>query len=106
MDDTKRTGDWTGDEWAGDETTRTTETAGMTGTSRISETDTEQVSPDREGGHWNKEQWVGDQGEGAPLPRDPDTMPEGETSITGDRHTPGEQHWAPDTAADTPTTRE
>lgn len=46
------------------------------------------------GDRWTKTQWVGDQGEGAPLPQDPDTMPEGENALSGDRHAPGEQHWA------------
>lgn len=43
---------------------------------------------------WNKNEFVGDQGDGAPLPQDPDTMPEGETSISGNRHPSSEQHWA------------
>jgi hypothetical protein len=44
--------------------------------------------------HWNKTEFVGDQGEGAPLPQDPATMLEGETSISGNRQPSGEQHWA------------
>ena len=75
MTDTERTGDWKGKDWAGDEPTR--------------------PSDDAQGEHWNKEQYVGDHGDGAPLPQDPDTMPEGETSISGNRHTSGEEHWAP-----------
>lgn len=43
---------------------------------------------------WNKTQWVGDQGHGAPSPVDPDAMPEGESRFSGDRHNPGEEHWA------------
>ena len=53
-----------------------------------------------QGEHWNKEQYVGDHGDGAPAPQDPDTMPEGETSISGNRHTSGEEHWAPGEPAD------
>ena len=43
---------------------------------------------------WVKTEWVGDQGEGAPAPVDPDTMPEGDRTISGNRHGSGEQHWA------------
>jgi hypothetical protein len=75
MTDTERTGDWKGKKWAGEEPVRTTD--------------------DPQSDRWNKDQYVGDQGDGAPVPQDPDTMPEGETSISGNRHTPGEQHWAP-----------
>ena len=47
------------------------------------------------GARWNKQEYVGDRGEGAPAPQDPDTMPEGETGLSGDRHTPGEEHLGP-----------
>jgi hypothetical protein len=43
---------------------------------------------------WNKTEWVGNHGEGMPAPVDPAQMPEGETSISGNRHGSGEQHWA------------
>jgi hypothetical protein len=45
------------------------------------------------GDRWTKQQWVGDRGEGAPAPQDPDEMQEGENRLSGDRHTSGEQHW-------------
>jgi hypothetical protein len=80
-DNTRRSDDWKGEEWAGEDATRNP-----------------QASPSE---HWNKEQWVGDQGSGSPLPQDPATMPEGDTSISGNRHTPGEQHWSPGETTDT-----
>jgi hypothetical protein len=43
---------------------------------------------------WTKTQWVGDLGNGAPEPIDPVAMPEGENRLSGDRHNPGEEHWA------------
>jgi len=49
---------------------------------------------DTQADQWNKTAWVGDQGEGAPLPVPPASMPEGEASISGNRHPVGEQHWA------------
>lgn len=52
------------------------------------------------GARWNKQEYVGDRGEGSPPPQDPDTMPEGETGLSGDRHTPGEQHFARGQATD------
>ena len=92
MDDTKRTDDWKGEEWAGEDATRTPE-----------------ATPAE---HWNKSQYVGDTGSGTPAPQDPATMPEGETAISGNRHTSGEEHWAPgepstthDTTPDPTTTR-
>ncbi|HEY3333851.1 MAG TPA: hypothetical protein VGK16_01345 [Candidatus Limnocylindrales bacterium] len=93
LTDTKRSKDWTGDEWAGDEASRPT-----------SPTDTaagDPVATAARSEHWNKSQYVGDQGEGRLAPQDPDTMPEGETSISGNRHADGEEHWAPDEAIDT-----
>ncbi|HEU0244905.1 MAG TPA: hypothetical protein VFQ75_13460 [Candidatus Limnocylindrales bacterium] len=94
--DTRRTGDWTGDEWAGGETNRTTSTdpAGAVNDPEATAERTE---------HWNKSQYAGDHGEGVPARQDPDTMPEGETSISGNRHTPGEEHWAPERDADATT---
>ena len=80
--DQKRTGDWTGDQWAPDDTT---DEAAVAHDTRAGERD-----------RWQKTQWPGDQGEGAPGPVDPDAMPEGESAISGDRHAPGEQHWAGD----------
>lgn len=46
------------------------------------------------GTRWNKDQYVADRGEGDEPPEDPDAMPEGETGLSGDRHVPGEQHFA------------
>ena len=79
-DDTRRPDDWTGDDWAGDTGDRETvaDTASTAGTDP----------------RWNKSEVVGDRGDGAPAPVDPDTMPEGENALSGDRHTPGESHWA------------
>ena len=46
---------------------------------------------------WNKSEWVGDQGRGSrPAPQAPEDMPEGEPGLSGSRHNPGVQHWAPD----------
>lgn len=80
--DTTRPNDWTGDDWARDEPARE-------GTA-VSDTEETAAGADR----WNKSQWVGDQGDGAPAPEDPDLMPEGESDLSGKRHAPGEQHWA------------
>ncbi|MEO5964978.1 MAG: hypothetical protein ABIR11_05890 [Candidatus Limnocylindrales bacterium] len=73
----KRTGDWAGEEWAGEKPA---------------------ADEDPNQDHWNKTEAVGDRGHGAPSPVDPATMPEGDVSITGNRHTPGESHWAGDGA--------
>ena len=81
--DTNRPNDWTGDEWAGDEERRQ---GGPT------PDDTEQTAAATD--RWNKTEWVGDQGEGAPAPVDPDAMPEGDTGLSGFRHNPGEERWA------------
>ena len=43
---------------------------------------------------WTKDEWVGDQGRGSPPHEDPDTMAEGDSRLSGDRHAPGEEHWA------------
>jgi hypothetical protein len=88
-DETKREGDWTGDEWAGDETARQGDPVAN---------DTEQTAAGSD--RWNKTEWVGDQGHGAPAPVDPDEMAEGETSISGNRHASGEQHWAGGTSSE------
>ena len=80
--DQRRERDWTGEEWAGEPPTEEQAADAATG----------------KDARWNKTEWVGDQGGGMPSPMDPSTMPEGETSISGDRHPSGEQHWAPDTA--------
>lgn len=66
---------------------------------------TDDRAPESE--RWTKTEWVGDQGEGAPLPQDPEAMPEGETAISGNRQASGEQHWAEPKAdpRDRPTTR-
>jgi hypothetical protein len=80
---TTRPNDWTGDEWAGDEERRQ---------GGPMPDDTEQTAADTD--RWNKTQWVGDQGDGAPARIDPDAMPEGDNDLSGFRHTPGEEHWA------------
>ena len=79
-DDTRRSDDWTGEEWAGDTGDRRT----AADTKATADTTAE----------WNKSEYVGDRGEGAPAPVDPHTMPEGSTSLSGNRHPPGESHWA------------
>ena len=84
-DDRERTGDWERTQWEGEVPDRdpardpssTATDAGPGDTAR-----------------WQKTQWPGDQGEGGMPPEDPDAMPEGETGLSGDRHAPGEQHWA------------
>ena len=81
-DDTRRPDDWTGEEWAGDTGDRRTDA------------DTEQ--PAATSDRWNKSEAVGDRGHGAPAPVDPDTMPEGENALSGNRHGSGESHWAGD----------
>lgn len=72
-DDLRRERDWDRTEWAGSVTDK---------------------PGDAETPTWNKTEWVGDQGEGAPEPIRREDMPEGDTSITGNRHPSGEQHWA------------
>ena len=79
-DNTRRPDDWTGEEWAGETGDRRTD----------ADTQVPSVATDR----WNKAEYVGDRGDGAPAPVDPETMPEGENALSGDRHTPGESHWA------------
>ena len=78
--DQRRERDWTGEEWAGEPPTEEQPADAVTG----------------KDAHWNKTEWAGDQGSGMPSPIDPAIMPEGETSISGDRHPSGEQHWVPD----------
>ena len=82
-DDRTREGDWDRTEWEGE---------GQDASRDVADSTT--------GARWNKQEWVGDQGEGAPVPQDPDTMPEGETGLSGDRHAPGEEHWARGQAED------
>jgi hypothetical protein len=79
-DDTRRPDDWTGEDWAGDTGDR--------------ETDADTQSTAAVTDRWNKTELVGDRGDGAPAPVDPDTMPEGEHGLSGDRQSPGESHWA------------
>ena len=79
-DDTRRSDDWTGEDWAGETGDRRTDAD----TKATADTTAE----------WNKSEYVGDRGEGAPAPVDPDTMPEGETALSGNRHASGESHWA------------
>jgi len=76
-DDTRRSDGWTGEDWAGETGKDTTDAATAATTDE-----------------WNKTEYVGDQGKGAPAPVDPDTMPEGETTLSGNRHASGESHWA------------
>ena len=85
-DDTRREGEWTGDQWAGENEADDDQTNVVPDTAETAAT------TDR----WNKTQWVGDQGEGAPAPVDPDEMAEGEQGLSGHRDTSGEQHWAGD----------
>ena len=61
---------------------------------RRSGDDADTQRPPRRATSWNKTEYVGDRGEGAPAPVDPDTMPEGENALSGNRHPPGESHWA------------
>jgi hypothetical protein len=95
--DRERAGDWTGDRWAPDDTTDEAAAARDTGGEAVPDATDEHT--DVGSNRWNKTQWVGDQGEGAPAPVDPDSMPEGDNALTGDRHTSGEQHWAGDDTA-------
>jgi hypothetical protein len=96
-DDRERSGDWKGDQWARGQS------AAADGRAELEA----EVNTDPAGGEldvetttnagedrWNKTQWVGDQGEGAPMPVDPDTMPEGENRLSGERHSPGGEHFA------------
>jgi hypothetical protein len=62
-------------------------------------------SPTRPAGeeHWNKTEWVGDQGHGTrPAPQAPEDMPEGAPGLSGLRHNPGTQHWVPDKKQERP----
>ena len=85
-DDRERTGDWDRTDWVGDtpdpELPRTTPP------------ERDDTLPGDTTARWQKTQWPGDQGEGDMPREDPDAMPEGETGLSGDRHAPGEQHWA------------
>ena len=86
-DDTRRPDDWKGEEWAGETGDRQTD----------ADTEATAATTDR----WNKTEYVGDRGEGAPAPVDPDSMPEGSNALSGGRHAPGESHWAGDKAEPT-----
>jgi hypothetical protein len=45
---------------------------------------------------WNKAQWVGEDRDGQRPPAiPPDDMPEGDEGMSGHRHNPGVQNWAP-----------
>jgi len=96
-DDRERTGDWKGDEWARGQSSTADERADREAETTTDRTgaDVNRETPASGDDRWNKTQWVGDQGEGAPMPVDPDTMPEGENRLSGDRHAPSEEHWAP-----------
>jgi hypothetical protein len=79
-EDRKREGDWDRREWKGE----------GQGSAAVVEEPAEPETGDR----WTKTEWVGDQGHGNPEPQDPDTMAEGESKLSGDRHASGEEHWA------------
>ncbi len=74
----ERTGDWQGKEWEGD----------------VPDRDDVTRDPAETGDRWVKTQVRPDLGEGDMPAQDPDTMPEGETGLSGDRHAPSEQHFA------------
>jgi hypothetical protein len=102
--DKERTGDWTGDNWARGQSEAADQRAELDtdlGTTRTGDRlDVDATTTNADEDRWNKTQWVGDQGEGAPMPVDPDTMPEGENALSGDRHTSGGQHWGQGQSAD------
>ena len=78
-DDTRRSDDWTGEDWAGEDR-------------RTTRTDAATDGDDRR--RWNKTEYVGDQGEGAPGPVDPTRCPRARPALSGNRHPAGESHWA------------
>ena len=80
-DDTRRSDDWTGEDWAGE----TGDRHGPTPTRA-------DCRHDRRSGTRPSTSAIS--GEGAPAPVDPDLMPEGETALSGNRHPSGESHWA------------
>lgn len=83
-----KTRDWDRSQWAGGKTARDPNMA-----TRDPNMATEPAAEP----HWNKNEWVGDQGRGSrPAPQAPEDMPEGEPGISGERHNPGVQHWATD----------
>jgi hypothetical protein len=86
--DRTRDGDWDRSEWKGEPDADTDRTAATTPADAAT------------GDRWTKTQWPGDQGAGSPEPVDPDAMPEGEPGLSGDRHAPGESHWARGQAAE------
>lgn len=93
--DTTRPDDWTGGEWASDEAGRGTPVEPVEPAARPAVTDDEATAAVTD--RWNTTQLVGDRegdGEGRPPAADPDTMPEGESDLSGFRHSPGEEHWA------------
>ena len=75
MDDTTRTGDWKGKEWAGEDA--------------VPAADTQPAE------HLEQGAVRGRPGAGSPEPQDPDTMPEGETSDQRQPPHLGRAHWAP-----------
>ena len=83
-DDTRRSDDWTGKEWAGETGDRTTDA------------DADATAPTTD--EWNKTEYVGDRGNGAPAPVDPDTMPEGSNAAERRPARFGESHWAGENA--------
>lgn len=87
-----KTRDWDRSQWAGGKAARDPDMAtGQDANPRENATE-----PAAEP-HWNKNEWVGDQGRGSrPAPQEPEDMPEGEPGLSGERHNPGVQHWATD----------
>jgi hypothetical protein len=93
--DRERTGDWNRTDWVG-------EGQGDRDDERTARGEAVADEATPAGDRWNKSEWVGDQGQGTPAPVDPDRMPEGEPGLSGDRHSPGEQHWADGQERDQP----
>lgn len=106
---TNRRGDWNREEWAGDEPARQAHDANAPARETAIDEDAMARNPatrdetfDRAGmgeratpeEHWEKDEWVGDQGEGLQPVGDANSLVTGDTSISGRGHTPGEQHWA------------
>lgn len=98
--DRERRGDWDRTQWSGSVTGGAGEAGGSLDADERLDTNEErgpaEAAEVMEGheARWVKTQWAGDQGEGLPAPVDPDRMAEGDTSISGERHTPGGQQWA------------
>jgi hypothetical protein len=92
-DDTTRQGDWNREQYEGegqDPNAPQGHPADPQGHT------TDQTTGDR----WTKTEYPGDQGHGRMPAEDPDQMPEGESGLSGDRHTGGESHFARGQATD------